>query len=104
MKTKDGLVLECASNFWKFFSILEMLNKVATTQESIVQDIKGVRQDIDSLNRRLSAMGSPRHRAGAFSSTSQENGMLLSTHSWASILVALILYSLIQWLFEKIHS
>lgn len=77
---------------------------MASGQESIVLDLKGMRQDIESLNRRLSTLGSPRHRAGP--STTQENGggLPLSTHSWASILVALILYSLMQWIVDKIYS
>ncbi|XP_042209423.1 oxysterol-binding protein-related protein 8-like isoform X3 [Homarus americanus] len=83
-------------------SVLESLNKVANTQESLMMEIKGVRQDMDSLTRRISAMGSPRHRA-AHMGSSQDNGMSLSTHSWASILVALILYSLIQWLMERLR-
>ncbi|XP_047475320.1 oxysterol-binding protein-related protein 8-like isoform X2 [Penaeus chinensis] len=85
-------------------SILEALNKMLVTQDSLVTEMKGLRQDVDGLHRRLSAMDSPKHRAALRASTSQESASPLSTQSWASILVALIFYSLIQWLVEKIRS
>lgn len=85
-------------------SILEALNKMLVTQDSLITEMKGLRQDVDGLHRRLSAMDSPKHRAALRASTSQESASPLSTQSWASILVALIFYSLIQWLVEKIRS
>lgn len=85
-------------------SVFEILNKVAATQDSLVMEIKAVRQDMDSLSRRLSAISSSRHQAAHFSASSQESGSPLSTQSWASILVALIFYSLIQWLMERVRS
>lgn len=85
-------------------SILEALNKMLVTQDCLVTEIKGLRQDVDGLHRRMSAMDSPKHRAALRASTSQESASPLSTQSWASILVALIFYSLIQWLVEKIRS
>nr|XP_045622637.1 oxysterol-binding protein-related protein 8-like isoform X5 [Procambarus clarkii]XP_045622638.1 oxysterol-binding protein-related protein 8-like isoform X5 [Procambarus clarkii] len=85
-------------------SVLDAMKKVAHTQESLLMEIKGVRQDMDILTRRMSSMGNLRHGAARLGASSQENGIPLSTQSWASILVALILYSLIQWLVERLWS
>ncbi|XP_066967243.1 oxysterol-binding protein-related protein 8 isoform X20 [Macrobrachium rosenbergii] len=82
-------------------SVTDALNKLSTNQETVISELKSLRLDIDGLHRRMSALGSAKHQSG---SGSQDNSSALSTQSWASILVALIFYSLIQWLVEKIRS
>ncbi|KAK7084056.1 Oxysterol-binding protein-related protein 8 [Halocaridina rubra] len=83
-------------------SVVDSLSKVTATQESILLEIKNLRLDIDGLQRRMSALGNAKRQFA--SGSSQENSSALSTQSWASILVALIFYSLIQWLVEKFRS
>jgi len=82
-------------------SIAEAIVKLSTVQETLVTEVKGLRKDIDGVQRRL-ATGTPKRTIGG--SQSSSGGSHLSTQSWASILVALILYSIIQWLYEKIRS
>ncbi|XP_068228302.1 oxysterol-binding protein-related protein 8 isoform X3 [Palaemon carinicauda] len=82
-------------------SVTDALNKLSTNQETVITELKSLRLDIDGLHRRMSALGSAKHMSG---SGSQDSSSALSTQSWASILVALIFYSLIQWLVEKIRS
>ncbi|CAL4059523.1 unnamed protein product, partial [Meganyctiphanes norvegica] len=86
-------------------SVAESIVKLSIVQETLVTEVKGLRKDIDGLQRRLTAVGTPQKRImGGGSSTSSSGSGHLGTQSWASILVALILYSLIQWLYEKIRS
>ncbi|XP_076041457.1 oxysterol-binding protein-related protein 8 isoform X3 [Oratosquilla oratoria] len=79
--------------------ILESVNKLSATQECLLLEMKTLHKDMEALERRISASTSRR-----VMTSPAENPGPLTVQSWASILVALLLYSLLQWLLDKLKG
>ncbi|XP_050711645.1 oxysterol-binding protein-related protein 8-like isoform X10 [Eriocheir sinensis] len=82
-------------------SLVETLNKVSVGQDVLVAEVKGMRQELEGLARRITSLSSrqqqqQRDRPG--------EGGILSWQSWSSVVVAVVLYSFIKWLAERFWS
>ena len=85
------------------FRLMETLEKIVTGQRALTSEVKALRQEMEGLQRRMTAISSIR-QPGKTLPSSRESVGALNTQSWASILLALILYSFLQWLIEKVWS
>ncbi|KAK4293561.1 hypothetical protein Pmani_033750 [Petrolisthes manimaculis] len=81
-------------------SLVEALNKVSAGQDTLLVEVRALRQELDTLGRRVTSISGQRNRSG--SGQEGESIFPLSTQSWASILVALLFYSLIHWVVERV--
>ncbi|KAG0726030.1 Oxysterol-binding protein-related protein 8 [Chionoecetes opilio] len=81
-------------------SLLETLNKVSVSQDLLTMEVKGMRQELEGLTVRMSSLPSRQQQQ----QRRDNDSSLLPSQSWSSILVALVLYSLIRWLAERLWS
>lgn len=84
------------------FSLLETLNKVSVSQDILVAEVKGMRQELEGLARRITSLSS-RQQQQQLRDKQGDSG-LLSWQSWSSVVVAVVLYSFIKWLTERFWS
>lgn len=84
-----------------FLSLLETLNKVSVGQDILMAEVKGMKQELEGLTRRITSLSSRQQQQQRERSS---EGGLLSLQSWSSIVIAVILYSFIKWLAERFWS
>ncbi|KAK8376645.1 hypothetical protein O3P69_009925 [Scylla paramamosain] len=79
-------------------SLLDTLNKVSVSQDLLVVEMKGMKQELEALTLRISSMATRQQKQHL----ERLDSGLFSMNSWSSILVALVVYSLIKWLAERL--
>lgn len=102
--SKPQHLVNCLTCAMLSLSLLETLNKVSASQDVLVAEVKGMRQELEGLMRRITSLSSRQQQHQQQQRERTADGGLLSLQSWSSIVVAIVLYSFIKWLAERFWS